>query len=132
MKYIANVTYVELMSFGIKAGLFNYNRWFFLHIQIFKNLHFGLSCFYYNCLYVNHDMSLGSSSDAEDRGATASWDVGGEEAAKGSRAATSQGALGLSHRGDGLACSGLCSRAQVEESCCKKGTLIVVVLFVFK
>lgn len=77
-------------------------------------------------------MSLGSSSDAEDRGATASWDVGGEEAAKGSRAAKSQGALGLSHRGDGLACSGLCSRAQVEESCCKKGTLIVVVLFVFK
>lgn len=78
-------------------------------------------------------MHIGSSSDAEDRGAAASWHVGGEEAAKGSRAATGQGALGLPHRGDGVACSGLCSRAQVEESCCQKGTnTVIVVLIVFK
>lgn len=63
-------------------------------------------------------MVIGSASDAEDRGAAASWVVGGEEAAKGAGAATCQGTLGLPHRGDGVACGRLCSRAQVEESCC--------------
>lgn len=87
--------------------------WYLCHLRLKMSFVITIDCFFYTfkysrsyildyrgstvIVYVNPVMPIGSSSDAEDRGAAASWDVGGEEAAKGSRAATSQGALGLSH-----------------------------------